>query len=139
MWEVLQKKLGYSDQEMEKFRADPRNADVVAKTPELMNQTIVLTFTHSQGCASGHRAGDKLYFDSAGNLLTKRSPSRVCIHALSAASPLIYAANELMLAGTDPNAMRFKHAGCSDVGLECGGWGKVVMELSVVDRRQEGS
>ncbi len=137
MWEVLQKKLSYSGQEMEKFKADPRNADILAKTPGLMNRTIVLTFTDSHGCASGHRAGDKLYFDSAGNLLTKLSPSRVCVHALSAVQPLIYAANEMMLAGADPNEMRFKHAGCIDVGLECGGWGKVVMELSVEERASD--
>jgi hypothetical protein len=27
--------------------------------------------------------------------------------------------------------MRFKRAGCIDVGLACGGWGRVVLELRV--------
>lgn len=26
-----------------------------------------------------------------------------------------------------------KRAGCFDIGLKCGGWGKIVMELKVVD------
>ena len=53
---------------------------------------------------------------------------------MSAASTLIFTANELHYAGVDPNQMRFKRAGCLDVGLECGGWGKVVLELQVEER-----
>jgi hypothetical protein len=30
--------------------------------------------------------------------------------------------------------MRFKKTGCFDVGVQCGGWGHIVMELSVEDR-----
>jgi hypothetical protein len=30
--------------------------------------------------------------------------------------------------------MRFNRAGCLDVGLQCGGWGKVVVEISVRER-----
>jgi hypothetical protein len=42
-------------------------------------------------------------------------------------------------AGTDPNEMRFKRAACTaDVGLECGGWGRVIMEIRMVDRRKDG-
>jgi hypothetical protein len=32
--------------------------------------------------------------------------------------------------------MRFKRAACFDVGLECGGWGRIVMEISVEDRKK---
>jgi len=32
--------------------------------------------------------------------------------------------------------MRFKRAGCFDIGLKCGGWGKCVMEIKVVDRNE---
>ena len=35
----------------------------------------------------------------------------------------------------DPNEMLFKRAGCFDVGLQCGGWGRVVMEIGVEDRK----
>jgi len=78
--------------------------------------------------------GDRFYFDGAGNLLTKRCPKKVCIYALNAAAGLIFASNELVYAGVDPNEMRFKRAGCFDVGVRCGGWGRVVFELNVVDR-----
>ena len=41
---------------------------------------------------------------------------------------------EMIYAGVDPNGMRFKRTGCFDVGLECGGWGRIVLELQVEDR-----
>ncbi len=37
-------------------------------------------------------------------------------------------------AGIEPNEMRFRRAGCFDVGVQCGGWGHIVMELGVEDR-----
>ncbi len=133
-WEVMQSRLGYTDEEMKAFRENPRNADVLDKAPGLRGKTLVLTVVASHGCNSGHKAGDRLYLDAAGNLLAPRCPKKVCLYALQAAAPMVYAASELFYAGVDPNAMRFRRAACLDVGLGCGGWGRVVLELSVEDR-----
>ena len=134
-WKMMKRHLGYSDEEMRAFRENPRNEDVVSKAPELMKKTIVVEVVESHGCNSQHQVGDKLYFDGAGNLLTKLCPKKVCIYALNASTGMIFAANELFYAGVDPNEMRFKRAGCFDVGVRCGGWGRVVLELSVEDRK----
>jgi hypothetical protein len=40
---------------------------------------------------------------------------------------------ELLLSGVDPNEMKFNRTNCVDVGLECGGWGRVVVELKAED------
>jgi uncharacterized repeat protein (TIGR04076 family) len=135
-WKIVQQHLGYSDEEMKKFRENPRNEDILSKTPALMNKTIVVKVAESKGCSSQHKVGDKFYFDSAGNLLTKLCPKRICIYALSSVAQLIFASSELFYAGVDPNKMRFRRAGCFDVGVECGGWGHIVMELSVEDRNK---
>jgi len=135
-WEAIKTRLGYNDEEMTAFRENARNEDVLLKGPALMGKTIVIEVVESQGCNSQHKVGDKLYFDGAGNLLTKRCPKRVCIYALSAATSMIFAANELFYAGVDPNQMRFKRAGCFDVGVQCGGWGRIVLELRVQDRKE---
>ncbi len=134
-WKFIKKRLGYNGEEMKKFRENPRNKDVLSKAPGLRNKTIVVEIVDSHGCNSQHRVGDKLYFDVVGNLLTKWCPKRICIHALHAITPQIFTANELLCAGVDPNEMRFKHAACFDVGLDCGGWGRVVMEIRVEDRK----
>ncbi len=135
-WKVMKNHLGYTDEEMKIFRENPRNEDVLKKAPDLMNKTIVLEVVDSHGCSSQHKPGDKFYFDGAGNLLTKKSPDKICIYALQAATGLIFASNELFYAGVDPNEMRFKRAACFDVGVQCGGWGRIVLELSVKDRKE---
>jgi uncharacterized repeat protein (TIGR04076 family) len=134
---AFQKHLGYSDEEMKIFKENPRNLDVLEKGPALMSKTIVMEVVDSHGCNSRHKVGDRFYFDGAGNLLTKLCPSRVCIYALSASHTGIFAANELIYAGADPNEMRFKRTGCFDVGVRCGGWGHIIMELKVEDRYKE--
>lgn len=135
MWKFIQQHLGYSDDEMNLFRSNPKNVDIISKAPALMNKTIIAEVVSSHGCNSQHRVGDKFYFDGAGNLLTKMSPKRICIHALSALSGLIYTANELFYAGVDPNEMRLNRVGCFDVGVDCGGWGHIDLELKIEDRK----
>ena len=133
-WQGIQAHLGYTDEEMAAFRENPRNEQVLSKAPALRSKTIVLEVVESHGCNSQHHVGDKIYLDAAGNLLTKLSPKKVCIYALGAAAPLVFAATELIYAGVDPNDMRFRRAACLDVGVQCGGWGRIVLELSVQDR-----
>jgi uncharacterized repeat protein (TIGR04076 family) len=135
-WKIMKKHLGYSDAEMQLFRDNPRNADILSKVPSLMGKTIVVEVVDSHGCNSQHKVGDRFYFDGAGNLLTKLCPKKTCIYALSAATSLIFTSNELLYAGVDPNEMWFKRAGCFDVGIQCGGWGRVVLEISVVERAE---
>jgi uncharacterized repeat protein (TIGR04076 family) len=135
-WKAVQKHFDYTDEEMKVFMENPRNLDVLAKTPLFANKTIVFEVVDAHGCNSQHKKGDKFCFDGAGNLLTKRSPDRICIYALTAASGLIFAAGELLMAGIDPNEMRFKRTGCFDVGVKCGGWGRIVMECRVEDRQR---
>lgn len=137
VWDFFQKHVGYTDEEMKEFRENPRNEDVLSKGPALMNKTIVVEVVKSHGCNSQHKEGDKFYFDGAGNLITKLCPKRICIYALSSMATAIFASNELFYAGVDPNEMRFNRLGCFDVGVRCGGWGNIVMEIRVEDRKRE--
>lgn len=95
------------------------------------DKLIILEVVEAHGCNSKHQVGDRFYFDAFGNLLTERCPKKVCGYSLNAAMMMVFAANEMLFAGMDPNQIRFKRAGCFDVGLECGGWGKIVLELRV--------
>lgn len=136
-WKSVQQHLGYNDEEMKLFRENPRNEDVLSKTAVMLDKTIVAEIVESHGCDSGHKVGDKIYFDGRGiSLLTKLSPSRICIFALHAITLGMPALAELLYAGIDPNKMRFKRFGCPDVGIKCGGWGHIVMELRVEDRNK---
>jgi len=137
MWKIVQGHLKYSDEEMELFRANLRNEDVLLKAVAMLNKTIVAEVIESHGCDSGHQVGDRFYFDGRGvSLLAKLGPSRICIFALHSVALAMPAIAELHYAGVDPNSMRFKRFGCIDVGVRCGGWGHIVMEVKVEDRRK---
>ena len=133
-WKFMKKRLGYSNEQQKTFRENPINNDILSKAPMLLNKTIIGEVIDSHGCNSQHGVGDKFYFDAAGNLLTELCPKKICVYALNAITPQLFAVNELLHAGVDPNEMRFKQAACFDVGLECGGWGRIAMEIKVEDR-----
>lgn len=126
---MLKKRLGYSEEEMAKFRENPRNMEIVSKIPEMMKRKLVLEVVESHGCNSKHAVGDRFVFDTFGNLETRQCPDQVCLFLLGSAQTLIYAGMELLLAGADPNKMGFNRTGCVDVGLQCGGWGRVVVQV----------
>jgi uncharacterized repeat protein (TIGR04076 family) len=132
----MQAHLNYDDEEIERFRKNPRNADVLAKASQLMNKTIIAEVVESKNCNSHHRVGDKFLFDGAGNLLTNKNPKRICIYALAELPKFIFAINELIYAGAEPSKIRFNKAGCFDVGVACGGWGHIIMEIRVEERRK---
>ena len=60
----------YNDEEMEQFKSNPRNIEVMKRGAGLANKTIVAEVIESEGCNSKHKVGDKFYFDGSGNLLT---------------------------------------------------------------------
>jgi len=134
VWSSFQQYLGYTDEEMKLFRRNPRNEEVLLKAPALNNKTIIVEVVESHGCNSQHQVGDKFYFDGAGNLLTTRCPKRVCMYALAGLDKVVFGVHELFYAGIDPDKMLFKRTGCADVGVQCGGWGRIVMKVTVKDR-----
>ena len=134
VFKVIQKRLGYNKEEIELFKNNPRNIELIERNREFSNKLIVLKVVESKGCNSNHKVGDKFYFDYAGNILTDLCPSKICGYSLNSALMMIFAANEMIFAGADPNEIRFKRANCFDVGIECGGVGKIVLELGVEDK-----
>ena len=131
----MQNLLEFTDEEMKIFKQNPKNIEILKMSPDLVNKTIIVEVIKSHGCASQHKVGDKFYFTGDGNVLTKLCPSRMCMSALSSAGSLVGNAVAFMWAGRDANEMPFTVAGCSDVGLQCGGWGHIVMQIRVEDRK----
>ena len=128
--------LGYDNEQMKHFKNNPKNANLLSKAPLLKSKTIVAEVLDSHGCNSEHKVGDKFYFDGFGNLLTNKSPKKICIYALNAIVPQIFAVTELLLADVDPNEMRFNRAACFDVGVQCGGFGRIVFDIKVIEKEK---
>ncbi len=58
------------------------------------------------------------------------------MYALAGLDKVVFGVHELYYAGIDPDKMLFKRTGRADVGVRCGGWGRIVMEARVVDRKE---
>ena len=132
--QIIKKRLGYNKEEFALFKNNPRNTELITRHKEFSKKRIVLNVVESKGCNSNHNVGDKFYFDHAGNILTDLCPSKICAYSLNSALMMVFAANEMIFAGVDPNNIRFKRASCFDVGIECGGVGRIVLELSIEDK-----
>jgi uncharacterized repeat protein (TIGR04076 family) len=137
LMKIIQKRFGYNDQEIETFCNDSRNIELLSRSKEFADKYIVLKVVKSKGCNSNHKVGDKFYFDYAGNILTGLCPSKICGYALNNALMMVFTANEMIYSGIDPNDIRFKRSSCFDVGIECGGWGRIVLELGVEEKIAE--
>ncbi len=132
--QIIRKRLGYNKEEFALFKNNPRNIEMIKRNKEFSKKRIVLKVVESKGCISKHNVGDKFYFDHAGNILTDLCPSKICAYSLNSALMMVFAANEMIFAGVDPNSIRFKRSSCFDVGIECGGVGRIVLELSTEDK-----
>lgn len=136
-WKGLQQHLGYSDEEMERFKKDPkktRTAPLMA-SPEIRNSTLVFEVVKSHGCAEGMKVGDKLYFNGIALMDPKRS-SPWCAYALSHITSFANLCHNMLLQGIDPNEMYTSYSSCLDCGSEYG-WGQVVMKAYVVDESEK--
>ena len=125
----IQKRLGLGDQEFKVIRDNPKYQRLFKNALAGARYTLVAEVVESKACQSGHAKGQKLYFDSAGNLLTRQSPERICAFLMPNLTVLINAFFENIMNGRDPNEVIFNRTGCFDVGPACGGWGHVILEM----------
>jgi len=135
-WRKFQARLGYSDEELARFRQNPKWVKMVEETPEFMTHRIIAEVVSSHGCHAQHKVGDKFVMDGNGQLITAECPQRMCVMALAPLVPAIYAIYERFAAKLDANGMLFDRVSCMDVGPECGGWGRILMRVYVEPKRK---
>jgi uncharacterized repeat protein (TIGR04076 family) len=123
--------MGYSDEEMKIFRSDPVKVKMVTETPEFVKCRVIAEVIESHGCHANHRVGDRFVLTPGGQLITEESPQRICISALGPVSQVMPAIFERLITKSDPNFERFNIIQCTDVGLDKGGWGKILMKVYV--------
>jgi len=127
--EIIQRRLGLEDNEFSLVRDNPRFQNIFENALKGSRYRLVAKVIESKGCQSGHQVGQKLIFDSAGNLLTRECPERVCAFLMPNLAVLINAFFENIMNGRDPNEVMFNRTACFDVGPACGGWGHVTVEM----------
>ena len=130
--QIIRKRLGLSDRDFQTIKDTPKFQRLFDNALAASRYRLVAEVVESTGCHSGHVVGQKLVFDSAGNLLTRESPERVCAFLMPNLTALINVFFENLMNGRDPNEVIFNRTGCFDVGPQCGGWGHVVVEMRAI-------
>ena len=125
----LQKHMGYTDEEMEIFTSDPHKLKMVTETSDFVKSRVVVEVIESQGCHAQHKVGDRFVMTSGGQLIVEECPKRMCMFALGPVSHILPAIYDRLISKSDPNFERSNVVQCTDVGLENGGWGKILMKV----------
>jgi len=132
---MIQKRLGLNNKEFEPIKNNPKFRRLFDNILAGAQYRLVAEVVESEGCHSGHVKGQRLFFESAGNLLTREAPERVCAFLMPNLTVLINAFFENFMNGRDPNEVMFNRTGCFDVGHACGGWGHVTVEMRAEKRK----
>ncbi|MEM7827755.1 MAG: hypothetical protein QW561_00290 [Candidatus Aenigmatarchaeota archaeon] len=141
MEEVIKKyaeRVGYSDDELQRFSQSEHCTRLVRKLADAApNYSIIAEVVHSKHCSSEYKVGDKFVMDVAGNLISKLCPKRICVYLVGQFQVPVALINERFSEGLDPNSFHFMHyVRCPDVGVECGGYGEVMVQIKVAPREK---
>ena len=129
LWKRFQKHMGYTDEEMEIFKSDPEKVKMVTETPEFVKARVIAEVIESQGCHAQHKVGDKFVMNANGYLLAEECPKKMCMFALGPVSRVLPAIYERLISKSDPDFKKSDIVQCTDIGLDKGGWGKVLMKV----------
>ena len=133
--EIVKKRLALEGEELTVVLENPKYQRLLENAAKGARYRLVAEVVNSKGCHSRHVVGQRIVFDSAGNLLTRESPERVCAFLMPNLTVLINAFFENLMNGRDPNEVMFNRTGCFDVGPLCGGWGHVQVEMRAEERK----
>ncbi|MFH0785117.1 MAG: hypothetical protein V2B20_24610 [Pseudomonadota bacterium] len=131
---IIRKRLSLQGDELAAVFENPKYQRLFENAAKGSRYRLVAEVVASKGCHSGHVVGQRIVFDSAGNLLTQESPNRVCAFLMPNLAVLINAFFENLMNGRDPNEVMFNRTGCFDVGPMCGGWGHVQIEMKAEEK-----
>jgi len=126
-WEHVRNHLGFTEDELAIFRANPKNVKAAENAPLFAKHKMVVEVIEARNCAAGYKTGDRFFIDSEGCLITDQSPPRLCVSAIWAMKPLV----DRMWEAYFNNSTEILHdtIRCPDVGVERGGAGEVTFRI----------
>ncbi len=130
-------RVGYTAEEIAQFQeGDPRLRQINELARVAAKYSLVAEVVEARHCNSGYKVGDRFVLDVDGNFITKLCPSRLCVYLMSQLTIPVALINERLSEGLDPNQFHFMHyLRCPDTGVECAGYGEVLVEIKAVTPR----
>ena len=129
-------RLGYSGKEMDLFQKGGHRIRQVQRLSQAAPlYSIESEVVRSRNCNSGHVEGQKFIMDVNGNFITKLCPKKMCVYLVSQLTIPVALINERLSEGHTPNDFHFmRYVRCLDVGVECLGYGEVMLKIQAIPR-----
>jgi uncharacterized repeat protein (TIGR04076 family) len=143
MTEEIVRKYGerveYTESEVEKFQEGGHRTRHVRRLSQATSlYSIEATVVRAKNCNSGHAVGQKLILDVDGNFISKLCPKRMCVYLVSQLTIPVALINERLSEELQPNDFHFmRYVKCPDAGIECYGYGEVMVQVKVVPRAKQ--
>lgn len=130
------KRVRYNEQEIAKFYEKGHRIRQVNRLARVASKySIEAKVISAKNCNSGHVVGQTIILDVDGNLISKLCPSRMCAYLISQLTIPIALINERLSEELPPNDFHFMRIiHCPDTGVECLGYGQVVVQVQVIPR-----
>lgn len=137
--EIVQKygqRVGYDEAEVERFHEGGHRIRHVNRLSQSASRySIEAEVVHARHCNSGYAIGQKFVLDVDGNFITKLCPKRLCVYLMSQLTIPVALINERLSEGLEPNDFHFmRYVRCPDAGVDCYGFGEVMVQVRVVPR-----
>jgi hypothetical protein len=131
--------VGYTEAELAHFQAgDPRVRQMERLGRAAARYSIAAEVVKARNCNSGYRVGDRFILDIDGNFISQLCPKRLCVYLVSQLPVPVALINERLSENLDPDSFHFmRYVRCLDVGVECAGYGEVMLQVKVVTRIKE--
>ena len=130
VWKHFQELMHYSDEDLAEFKSRPKFMKMM-NTPAFRTHKIIAEVVQSHGCVCGHNVGQRIVLNGNGAFISSECPPIMCAGLVSQFNGIVAAVFERFAEGLDPNGLLADTIGCVDVGLDCGGWGRVVAKVCV--------
>ncbi len=139
--EIIQKygqRVGYSESEMEDFQKGGHRVRQVKRLSQAASRySVMAEVVDARHCNSGHTVGQTFILDVDGNFITKLCPKRMCVYLVSQLTIPVALINERLSEGLEPNDFHFmRYVKCPDAGVQCYGYGEVMLKVEVVPRKK---
>ena len=135
MYKAYQKFFNFTDEQVEQLKNAPEKEHhrrVLKGFWANPQARMVATVVKTETCAAGHKVGDRYVIRADGIVNKEESPENLCLGALFTLYPFLNVAYERIAEKMDDLSPKgITHTSCADCGFGDGGFGRVVMRVTV--------
>lgn len=132
---VVQERFGFTDEELRQFKNLSTNQKMLTNKAmtNLINTNVIFEVVASRACNTGHKVGEKIFFNAERGMLAHKGPEYICPFLMPVMTRVMHIVQDRIWEGLDdplPSVVRV--GGCDDIGVECGGVGRVLLEAKIM-------